>query len=249
MNPRLREMIIIVGMITVGGVTYQLATSHPSTRTMAELKDAGILDCQNSVIVRGEKLTQKARNRINAAQPGVLRPRQQYAQVARTQRCCSPDGVAVACFDAQGNPRPVTEGGIIIVASLKLEDAGVLLDDEDGESNEGDESQSTPGEQIIRCADFDAGDPSPFTTPFCSRLNRMMAVPPPCAMPNCWTLADGGWDDTAVVDCLSTVPDLSGDATPRWRGCNVIPGTHAVGAQCVPVNCAVQSGDSPPDFF
>lgn len=61
--------------------------------------------------------------------------------------------------------------------------------------------------------------------------------PKPCAIPDCWGGADGGFDDTVKVDCnfigLLGLPD--GGA--RWRGCNVGLKSLAVGTACLPVDC------------
>jgi hypothetical protein len=49
-------------------------------------------------------------------------------------------------------------------------------------------------------------------------------------IPDCRT-ADGGWDDTAVVDCRRAGVLLDGGAA--WWGCNVFPRTEAVGTRCL----------------
>lgn len=70
-------------------------------------------------------------------------------------------------------------------------------------------------------------------------------IAPPCVIPNCWTLADGGWDDNAVVDCRAVGPRGTADGGPRWNGCNVITAEESVGARCVPTACSVSSTGVP----
>lgn len=249
MHPNLKQFITIVGTISILGVTYKLASPHPSTVTVGMMRDAGLNDGQRAVLVRIEKLTQKARNRINNAQPGALRPKQVYATIARQVRCFRADGVTPGnCFDPQGVPLPPSADGIFVVTSQKFEDGGIPVDDEDGESNDGDNNEQVGDGQIIMCNDFDAGQPSPFATPFCNRNNRMMVVPSACMMPNCWIGPDNAWVDDAVVDCKAGGP-WAVDNQPTWRGCNRIPGEYAVGTQCVPVACSVNAGDNPPDYL
>jgi hypothetical protein len=50
-------------------------------------------------------------------------------------------------------------------------------------------------------------------------------VIPDCRAP------DGGWDDSAVVDCRRAGVLLDGGAA--WWGCNVFPRAEAVGTQCL----------------
>lgn len=251
MDPKLQNMLVIIGAVALGGGALYLATPQPATRSMAELRDAGVADGQKFVLVCPERLTDVARRRINRAQPGVLRPSQKYAAVARVAVCFRGDGALTNCFDAAGALRAGAEGGTVVVPSLRQDADGGLNenpDETDGEIDEADDSLVYRQDecQSVRCADFDAGSPSPFATAFCARLNRMMAVPPPCVVPNCWTLPDGGWDDNAVVDCRTTAGSPWGDA---YRGCNVLPGQYATGTQCVPVACSVVAGDSPPDWL
>lgn len=79
--------------------------------------------------------------------------------------------------------------------------------------------------------------------------HERVRIAPPCRIPNCWTLRDGGWDDSAVVDCRATGPSGLPDGGPRWAGCNVLPAGHAVGAECVPVACSVWAGDEPTEVL
>lgn len=64
-----------------------------------------------------------------------------------------------------------------------------------------------------------------------------------CRIPNCWTL-DGGWDDSAVVDCRAFGPRGTADGGPRWNGCNVLPMAEAIGAACIPTACSIYAGDT-----
>ena len=128
-------------------------------------------------------------------------------------------------------------------------DAG---DDEDaGTEDEVDDSLQYNANDchVERCTDFDAGVVT-FTTTFCARANRLVAVPPKCAIPNCWVGDAGEWVDDAVVDCQKMeTPFGGGPKAPRWAGCNVInPGSDAVGAACIPSACSVSAGD-PPDWL
>lgn len=250
MSEQLRNMLVVAGVLTLAGGAFTLYTPQPSTRTMAELRDAGVADGQKFVLVRAEKLTDVSRRRINRTQPGLLRTNQIYATVARVAVCRRGDGQLTNCFDVDGNLRVNASDGGVIVPSLRIDADGGSEDGADdgaGESNEVDDAKpSEQTQQAITCASFDAGVPSPFATPFCSRLNRMMVVPSGCVIPNCWTLPDGGWNDDTVADCRTTAASPWGD---RYLGCNTIPGQYAVGTQCVPVNCATVGGDIAPDYL
>lgn len=87
MSPRLRNIVFLVGTVLAGGVSYTLLTPTPASRTMLELRDAGIMLGQPVVVETPERLTPQAKRRIRDLQPGLLRPRQTYAHVARTARC------------------------------------------------------------------------------------------------------------------------------------------------------------------
>ena len=94
----------------------------------------------------------------------------------------------------------------------------------------------------------DGGARHPFPDggprPWCNVATRRGRITPPCVIPDCWTLADGGWDDNAVVDCRGTGPfGVQPGGAPRWRGCNVTPAQFSTGAACVPVECSVVAGD------
>jgi len=250
MSERLRNMLFVVGTVLLGGTGFVLLTPQPATRTMAELRDAGITEGQRLVLVCPERLTAQTRRRIVRNQPDALRPKQSYARVARVGVCFSGDG---------GNCIRVADGGVlvtdgeVIVPSLRRDLSGVDLDaggaDDAGEDVEVDDSLQFRLDdcQHYSCAQYDvavdAGAmPNPFATRFCAALNRLAAVPAPCALPLCLG-TDGGWDDSAVVDCMAGGPYGNQDGSPRWRGCNVVPSQYASGTACVPSECSVVAGD------
>jgi hypothetical protein len=103
MNPKLAAMLVGVGAVAGGFLLY---TPQPSTRTMLELRDAGIAEGQPVVSVCPERLTPQTVRRITRGQPGALRPRQSYATVARVARCFGSDvldgGPVGNCLRADG---------------------------------------------------------------------------------------------------------------------------------------------------
>jgi hypothetical protein len=261
MTSKLRSMIVAVGVFVLGGVAFVVATPQPATRTMAELRDAGILDCQPIVIEGPERLTPQAKRRINDNQPGLLRPRQVYAHIARTARCCTPDGGN--CIRANdGVVRVGDLDGEIVIPSLRQNLSGVDLDASVLDVGDGGDSDAVDDSLQYARRDFeaygctqyddliDAGQrPNPFSNRYCNALNRVSLVPSPCMLPNCYTRPDGGWNDDAVVDCLATGPYGQMDGGPRWRGCNVTPRDYTTGAACLPVECSVVAGDRPEDWL
>ena len=250
MNSKLRAMLFTVGVVTLGGVGFILNTPQPATRTMLELRDAGITDGQRIVLTCPERLTPRTRRRVNANQPGVLRPSQAYGRVARTAVCFNPDGGN--CFRPSDWLVRVTDlQGEVIVPSLRRDTVG--LDPDAGEDSDGGEDSVDDALQYrlddctaTRCSDFDAGD----GTAFCTRLNRLMLVDPPCMIPNGWR--DGGWCEEACgqVDCRALPSAFDPpDSGPIWRGFNVMPRASAVGSACVPVECSVVAGDVPSEWL
>lgn len=304
MNSKLRNMLVVAGVVTLGGVSYVLTTPQPATRTMAELRDAGITDGQRFVLTCPERLTQRTKRRIRDAQ-GVdaLRPKQSYARVARVAVCFGDqliDGGVGNCFRpsdwATLAPfvrerwewrHTLTDGGVtedggtvlwlpeltaaadrrndggvfvrlgsepveptIIVPSLRRDSVG--LDPDGGEDSDGGEDAVDDSLQFrldactaSRCADFDAGD----GTNFCTRLNRLRMVAPPCVVPNCWVGDGGAWVDDAQVDCRFGGPFGTADGGARWRGCNTGPVEYSSGSACVPTECGVVAGDDAPEFL
>lgn len=250
MNSKLQAMLVTVGVVTLGGVSYVLTTPQPATRSMAELRDAGITDGQRFVLTCPERLTPRTKRRIRDTQGSeALRPKQSYARISRVAVCFNPD--AGNCFRPSDMlPRVTDMEGTVIVPSLRRDVVG--LDPDAGEDSDGGEDAvddswqfDTAACSASRCADFDAGD----GTAFCNRLNRIRMVDSPCVIPNCWTGPDGVWDDNAVVDCRFGGPYGEADGGPRWRGCNVGPREHSSGAACVITECSIVAGDSAPDFL
>lgn len=243
MTPKLRSMLTGAAVVVLSGVGFLLYTPQPATRSMLELRDAGIADGQKFVLTCPERLTARTRRRINAAQPGLLRPKQSYGRVARTAVCFNPD--AGNCFrPADGLLRVGDLEGEVIVPSLRRDTDGADLADDGGEDAIDDAFQYRLDDCIATtCPNFDAGDGSNF----CGRLNRLMLVSSPCMIPNCW-LPDGGWDDETPVDCKFGGPYSSGGPA-RWRGCNVGAAEYASGTQCLPVECSVVAGDVPQEWL
>src|SRR5512137_393754 len=265
MNEKLRAMMVGVGIVVLGGVGFYLYTPQPATRTIAELRDAAIADGQSLILVCPEKLTPQTRRRISLAQPGFLRPRQVYARVARVAKCFSPDG-GNCLKPADWSVRLADLEGEIVVPSLRRNLDGVDLDasvadiGDGGDSTGVDDSNPYTLEscRAERCATYDAGAAPgiPWPDTPCAALNRLWAETPPCVLPACWVLPDGGWDakagragHPAAPDCRATGPRGLSDGGPRWWGCNVLPSEVAVGTQCLPVECSVVAGDSPPDVL
>jgi len=255
MNPTLRSMLFTVGAVTLGGVAFVLYTPQPATRSMAELRDAGITDPagQRLVLTCPERLTTQTKRRINSLQPGLLRPKQSYARIARVAVCFNPDGGN--CFrPADFAPRVADLEGVVIVPSLRQNltgvdlDAGVADPGDGGEADTVDDSLQYGDCTAERCNTYDAG--GLFANGTCGNINRLWLVPSPCMVPNCWVGDGGTWQDDAVVDCRWPKPNTDGTSGPlTWRGCNVGPAATAVGTQCVPTECSVIAGDFPPDWL
>lgn len=265
MNSRLLAMLFAVG--TLGGGAILLYTPQPSTRTMAELRDAGVAAGQSVVVTCPERLTPKTKRRIKDAQPGALRPKQSYARIARVAKCFGSewldgglgncikpsDGASLAPFTREtllpdGGRALVPKQAELVVPSLRQNMLNLDADggDDGGEDDVGDSLQYDPLScTLSRCSTFDAGD----GTGFCTRLNRLFLVQPPNMIPLCIG-PDGGWDDEAgepghmpAPDCRFTGPYGTADGGPRWAGCNSLPAQYAVGSACVPVEASVVSGD------
>ena len=235
-------MRVIVGLMAIAGTTYLLATRQPPDVTMAELRDAGAVD------ERVARWVAVCPERITAATSRYLQ-RNGYG----THRAGSIHRIARVVWEYE------TDAGALVlnpslVVTLPQEDAG----DEDDET---DDSLQFRLDDCYRleCNNADGGldelrlladggfrhmRSDGGEVPWCNTATRRGRVTPPCVIPDCWTLSDGGWDDSAVVDCNGTGPfgDQPG-GTPRWRGCNVTPAQYATGAACIPVECSVVAGD------
>lgn len=278
MTPRLAAMLTLAGVVTLGaGVRVFVYTPQPATRTMLELKDAGILEGQRLVITCPERLTKQTKNRIEANQPGLLRPSQSYGTVTRTARCFNPDG-GNCLRPSDGLVRVGSLEAELIIPSMRADltgtDGGVTVND-GGDNDDVDDALQfdKAGCVVETCPVFDArvadgGALDPFGGCL-GGLNRLALQPLPCMMPNGWGRgADGGWceessclssspagrpcvagDACGVVDCRGIGPYGLPDGGPRWRGFNVTPREYAVGAACVPVECGVAAGDVPAEWL
>ena len=91
MNSKLRSMLFVVGAIVIGvganEARLALYTPQPATRSMAEMRDAGIAEGQPVAALASELTTPQTRRRLKKQQPDALRPRQVYARVLRSARC------------------------------------------------------------------------------------------------------------------------------------------------------------------
>lgn len=271
MNSKLSAMLVAVGVLAGG---FLLMTPQPATRSMLELRDAGIAEGQPVVSICPERLTRQTKRRIELAQPGLLRPKQSYARVARVARCfgsevldggpvgncLKPNGDSLGPFTSEvlvtvpdGGQELMTIGksAEVIVPSLHQNLIGVDLDAGAGADTDGGEDGVDDSLQydllscsLVRCNTFDAGDGSNF----CGRLNRLQMIDSPCRIPNGWR-SDGGWDESSPVDCRFSGPYGEADGGPRWRGFNVGPSQYAAGADCVPVECSVVAGNVPQEWL
>lgn len=258
MSPKLRTMIVSAGVFLLGGVAFVVYAPQPATRTMGELRDAGIADGQKFVLICPERFDSRTRSRINRNQPGLLRPRQHYGHVARVGVCFSPD--AGLCWrNVDGTARLSDLEGEVIIPSLRQdlvgtdEDAGT---DGDGEDNTVDDAkQYTTSCELLTCQQADSAEDAgtflnPYTNRFCAALNRLALQPAPCFIPNGWR-EDGGWceESCGEVNCKGVGPYGELDGGPRWRGFNVGPRQFMQGPDCIPVECGVQAGDVPQDWL
>lgn len=263
MTPKLRNMITAVGIFVLSASAY-VYTPRPATRTMLELKDAGILDGQRLVLICPERLTKQTKRRIEANQPGLLRPSQSYARIARSARCFNPDG-GNCLRPSDGLPRVGELEAELIIPSLRRDLTDVDLDASVGSDDGGDNDDVDDAWQYVTtactwltCNQFNDGvDAGVYLSPYANGclggLNRLALQTSPCMIPNGWgRAADGGWCEEECggeVDCRAIGPYGEQDGGPRWRGFNVTPREYAVGAACVPVECGVVSGDVPQDWL
>lgn len=91
MKEKLLAMLTLVSAVAVTGATvaYQLYTPQPSSRTMAEVRDAGITEGQPVGVLLHEKdISRQTVKRIRALQgDDIIRPNQRYFTVLRPGRC------------------------------------------------------------------------------------------------------------------------------------------------------------------
>lgn len=257
MNSRLKTMVAVVGVVTLGGISFLLYVPEPATIKMIELRDAGIREGQEFVLVCPERITARTRRRIDAVQPGFLRPHQRYARVARVAECYPKDGGALCWTVSTWAPKVGRLDAEIIVPSLRLnliglEDAGWVEEDGGENENVDDSLHYSANCRSERCSTYDAG--GIFPNAACGNLNRVWAETPPCVLPMCWT--DGGWDDEAGEPGHIPAPNCQAigdrgleDGGPRWAGCNVLPTQFSSGTECLPVECSVVVGDDPPEVL
>ncbi|MDP2271247.1 MAG: hypothetical protein Q8K32_10985 [Archangium sp.] len=250
MNPSLRAMLTSALVVGFGGtVGFLLYAPQPQERTMLELRDAGIADGQPLTLICPERLTKRTANRINRVQPGVLRPQQAYARVARSARCFNPDGGN--CFrPSDGLLRVGDLEGSIVVPSLRR-------DAVDGGEDEVDDSLQFKLNacSFLTCQQTDIATDAgtfvnPYAAPFCGPLNRVAVQPLPYMLPDCFLSDGGGWDNEMgepghdpAPDCKWTGIYAQSDGGPRWRGCSFGPRELAVGSGCLPVESSILSGD------
>lgn len=216
------KQIVVVLVGSSFGFMGSLALGQPQTP-------------EKLVVICPERLTLKGKERIAKKQgQGALRQGQRYATVARVAegRCSLPDGGPVSCLDV--GVAALEDGGITIPSHRQPQ----RVDDEAGDDDFDSSYQLRYDAcRLVSCANFSDGPPG-----FCNRRFGTRIVEPACVVPDCW-LADGGWDDSAVVNCRRRVPEFDGGTSVRYTGCNVIPKASAVGNRCVPVNCEVVAGE------
>lgn len=246
MNSKLRSLLIGVGVFVVGGVSFSVYRREPPGQPIANLRDAGLFSERDDrwVMACPEKITKTTRNYLRNNGYGTFAA----GSIHRIAR------VVVE--------HTLSDGG----RELVNPSLDVLSNDADG----GDEEDETDDALQFRtddCFRLECNDPEDSgirelrlladggfrhmrsdggEVPWCNVATRRGRVTPPCVIPNCWTLPDGGWDDNAVVDCRGTGPfGNAGDGSPRWRGCNVTPAAFVdpASTQCVPVECSVVAGD------
>ena len=244
MNSKLRSLVVSVGIFIVGGVSYSVFRREPPGQPIANLRDAGLFSERDDrfVLACPEKITTLTRNYLRNNGYGSFRP----GSIHR---------VARVVF--QHN---LDDGGLELINPS----IDVLANDADG----GDEEDATDDALQFRSDDCfrlecndgtdagirelnllpDGGARHPFPDggprPWCNVATRRGRVTPPCVIPDCWTLPDGGWSDDAVVDCRGTGPFGLQDGGPRFRGCNVTPAQFSTGAACVPTECSIVAGDT-----
>jgi len=244
MNSKLRSLLVGVGIFVVGGVSFSVYRREPPGQPIANLRDAGLFSERTDrfVLACPEKITTATRNNLRKNGYGDFRP----GSIHRVAR------VVIEHTLADG-------GKELVNPSID-----VLANDADGgdPEDETDDALQFRSDDCFRleCNDDtdagirelnllpDGGARHPFSDggvrPWCNVATRRGRITPPCVIPDCWTLPDGGWDDNAVVDCLGTGPFGISDGGPRYRGCNVTPAAFSTGAACVPTECSIVAGDT-----
>lgn len=305
MNPKLRSLVVAVGVFVVGGVSFSVYRREPPGQPVANLRDAGLFSERDDrwVMACPEKITKATRNYLRNNGYGTFTPGSLH-RIARVviQHDSERPVWALEQYDDAGtlpNPYPNRRGGAIGSVLDAGADAGLVwverpcgeqesavrdagwclvrelvnasldvLNPDAGDFDGGDEEDETDDALQFRaddCFRLECNDPEDSgirelrlladggvrhmrsdggEVPWCNSATRRGRVTPPCVIPNCWTLPDGGWDDSAVVDCQGTGPfGVQPGGAPRWRGCNVTPAQFSTGSACYPVECSVVAGD------
>lgn len=251
MNSKLRSLVVAVGVFVVGGVSFSVYRREPPGQSIANLRDAGLFSERTDrfVLACPERITTATRNYLKNNDYGTFRAGTVHRIARVVIEHTLPDG-----------------GKELVNPSLD-----VLANNADGgdEEDETDDSLQFRTDDCFRleCNDDtdagirelnllpDGGARHPFPDggprPWCNVATRRGRVTPPCVIPDCWTLPDGGWDDNAVVDCAGSGPFGNfPSGTPRWRGCNVLSTQYATAldggtpSQCVPTECSIVAGDT-----
>lgn len=243
MNPKLRSLVVSVGIFIVGGVSYSVYRREPPGQPVANLRDAGLFSERTDrfVLACPEKITAATRANLRNNDYGTFKVGSIHRIARVVIQHTLPDGglelvnpsLDVLSNDADGgDPEDETDDAL----QFRSDDCFRLECNDDTDAG-------------IRELNWlpDGGARHPFPDggprPWCNVATRRGRLTPPCVIPDC-SLPDGGWDDNAVVDCRGTGPFGNiGDGSPRWRGCNVTPAQFATGAACVPVECSVVAGD------
>jgi hypothetical protein len=242
MNSKLRALVASVGLFVVGGVTYNVFIRTPPGSPITNLRDAGLLSERTDrfVLACPEKITLATRNYLRNNGYGTFAVGSIHRVARVVIEHTLPDG-----------GRELVNPSLDVFA---VEDAG----DEEDETDDSLQFRTDDCFRLQCNDDSDAGIrelnwrpdggarhplPDGGPRPWCNVATRRGRITPPCVIPDCWTLPDGGWNDDAVVDCRGTGPFGTQDGGPRWRGCNTTPAQFATGTQCVPVECSVVAGD------
>lgn len=235
MSPRLRAVTAVVGLFVVGGISYTVSVRTPPGTPMEVLRDAGAISdrIDRWVLVCPEKTTAATVRYLKKWGYGDFAPGSihRIARVVLEHPDASLDSIA---NDGDGGDE---EDGTDNALQFRSDDCYRLQCNDATDAGLREVRLLPDGG--FRHTRADGGE-----APWCNSATRRGRVTPPCVIPDCWTLSDGGWNDDAVVDCRGTGPygEFPGGA-PRWRGCNVTPAAHAVGTQCVPVECSIVAGD------
>jgi len=231
MKDELKASLVALGFATAAGVGFALWTIDPEA-SRADLVDAGLVDAQRVVVVCEERigrgLAKRLRRELGA---GAMRPRQRYAAVARVGFCMRPGEATGNCLRPDGGVFAAAANGDIVVPSLRRT---ARVDElEADEADDGEVAGAVPLHD--RC---DVRPCSAFPG-LCSSAFGVTLATPECVVPNCWT-SDGGWSDSAVVDCET---NATMDGGWRYAGCNVIRANRSRGSACLPSSCTVISGE------